>query len=124
MKFNAPAPFSPFDGVYIKYMVTNLIWTPHQHVIAHASAVFTADVGGKNVSCNPGDANAIGIPDSGWTMHDPKDPKSLLLQATRLSSTIMTCLMWYADVTKQTDYEKNIKCWTRIFTPMCLTHLQ
>jgi hypothetical protein len=40
--FNVPRSFSPYDGIYVDYQVTNLLWFEDSYIVCHAKAKLTA----------------------------------------------------------------------------------
>ncbi len=77
-----PEEFSPFPGVYIHYVITNLAWNP-SYVMFGAKATFSASIHGRNVTFEPlkdFDSPSSVIPFDEWNMISLDDEKSHLLQ--------------------------------------------
>ena len=104
---NIPQTFSPVKNGYVKYSISNLDWQDG-HIVIQAEGTFTATIEGRNITFRPPPAaKRIGIPRDAWQFTSVGDKQSHLLQGMRLSSTLLTALMWFADASKETDYHGN-----------------
>ena len=97
-----PEQFSPFQGVYVDYMVTNLTWDS-AYVIFEAKAIFSATVDGKNQTFTPSKQSKL-IPMDQWKSTSADDSQSHLLQGVRLSTQFINSLMWFASISNLTEY--------------------
>ena len=108
-----PEEFSPFPDAYVRYVITDLIWSK-DHVKFGAKATFLATLNGKNVTFIPqNDTEKMlssenqtitrkEIPLEEWNMESVDDAKSHLLQGVRVTTEFINSLMWFASLTNIT----------------------
>ena len=102
-----PEVFSPFDNVFVHYRVTNMTWTP-EHVMFSAKASFAVEQRNKNITFVPSNTN-YNIPMDDWKLTSRDDRKSHLLQGIRLSTEFINSLMWFATISKLTEYRSSAR---------------
>ena len=106
--FSLPPTVKLTEGLYANYTVQNIIWMPGDSATIVANALIFGEIEGKNVTYEPDKQKAIlPIAMTDFPKTDSRDPKSHLLQASRLSSIFLTGLVWYADKTGQLFYHNN-----------------
>ena len=114
-----PEEFSPFPDAYVKYVITDLLWSK-DYVKFGAKATFLATLNGKNVTFIPQNDTAElisssdnqtmtttrkEIPLEKWNMESVDDAKSHLLQGVRITTEFINSLMWFASLTNITRYK-------------------
>ena len=115
-----PEEFSPFPDAYVKYVITDLLWSK-DYVKFGANATFLATLNGKNVTFIPQNDTAELISSSSdnqtmtttrkeipleeWNMESVDDAKSHLLQGVRVTTEFINSLMWFASLTNITRYK-------------------
>ena len=104
-----PEEFSPLKNVFVHYFITNLKWTP-DYVAFEAWSTFSVTVNGTNQTFVPELSNSERqIPLTEWNTTSPRDIDSHLLQGVRVSTEFINSLMWYASVSKITEYHGSAK---------------
>ena len=103
-RFNVPQTWSPYDGVFVSTIVTNITCLANEFIKLDLKGNFAIQLSnGTNVSYvdTNGDDAKIAPPNS-WppfVSHDTKTGETyILLNGLRLTSTLFTALMWAADV--------------------------
>ena len=109
--FSLPRTVKLAQGLFTNYTIqrNNIQWVANESVLLVADAEVFGEINGKNATYIPSNRQEAHLPinTTGFPGTDSKDPKSHLLQASRLSSVFLSALIWYADKTGQLFYHNN-----------------